>query len=283
MIVLVLGLGLLAQCEPQVTLKQTRRGAIYLPAVYKAPRQPLLGIAASWNGGADAVRLTRADWYLNWSHYPSIATNAAFVPMINIYVPDDAAESDYVMGANEPNVAAQVNLCPADYVATWREIEIRYSNRKLVAPGVGDAGNVTCVSPSGIAQPEISGLSWLIDFRDYYIQAYGRLPQIDVISFHCYMPPESPCDYRIATSRFVALAKSWGVSEVWVTEFDAGKWGAQNPQYLIDILAYWRTVPMITRIAYYQDFSYPAVSGDGNNSALTNAAGQLTVYGELYK
>ncbi len=278
----------LRSCRPQVQIEQMP-SRIMLPLVFKNWNLKLVamrGVAASGNGGTEAVRAVGASWYLNWWYAPTpgMPDSAEFIPMINAPVdpmPDSIAGSEYLMGANEPNVAAQVNICPADYVATWHEIESRWDDRQLVSPGVGWAGNINCVAPSGEMHYSISGADWLTDFRTFYSRQYGYYPEWDVLSFHCYPPPEAPCeDFCAATEIFIGLADEWDIPEVWISEWDAGKGGSQNVQRLRDAMAYWLTTPKVTRVAYYQDWRFSAETG---NSPLVDANGQITEYGIAYR
>ena len=85
--------------------------------------------------------------------------------------------------------------------------------------------------------------------------------------------------YKKATDQITALADMWGVAEVWVTEFDAGKLGSQDAQLIIHAMNYWLGNPRVTRVAYYQDFKEAATQ----NSPLTNKNGQITEFGKSYK
>ena len=285
---IAIALFILRGCQPSLPIQPRVIYTLYLPMVAKnhnAKLAAMRGVAASGNGGVEAVRQTGASFYLNWWYQPSagMPTNVEFVPMISAPqypMPDTIADSEYLMGANEPNVYGQVQTCPADYVATWREIENRYGDRKLVSPGVGSWGNTWCYAPDGKIWQGIGGVDWLTDFRVFYHRQYGVYPQWSVLSFHCYPPPEAPCgDFRAATDVMVALADEWNIDEVWITEWDAGKLGAQDPQRIRNVMAYWLTVSKVTRIAYYQDWAEAAPQ----NSPLTDASGQITEYGKAYR
>lgn len=239
------------------------------------------GVAASGNGGSEAVRQTGASFYLNWNYEPTagMPANVEFVPMVYREHPAAIPVSRYLLGMNEPNISSEGYTCPADYVDTWHEIEARWGNRRLGSPGVAWSGNIApCWRPDGSMIVYPNGVEWLTDFRIFYQRQYGVPPKWDVLSFHCYPPPETQCYYRQATQQIVALADAWGIPEVWVTETDAGKYGSQNVQLLNDEMAYWLSVPEVTRVFYYQDWGYAAPQ----NSPLTDAAGNLTQYGNAF-
>ncbi len=283
-LVLIVLFLVLTLCQPRVEIKRApEQYNIYFPLVARDfPRHPLRGVAASGNGGAEAVVQTEAVFFLNWWHEPAwvTGTDAEFVPMVRLSLPQTVVDSEYLLTSNEPNVAAQDNICPADYVDIWHEIETRWGDRQLISPGVGFGGNTTCRAPNGETHYYISGVDWLTDFREFYRRQYGVYPKWDALSWHCYPPPESTCgDFREATEAFVALADVWGIDEVWVSEWDAGKFGSQNPQRILDAMKYWQTVPKVTRVAYWQDYLYAAPE----NSPLVDANGQITEYGIVYR
>ncbi len=296
LLLLALGLLWLFPQEQRVQIEQIPQPPIrlyryYLPMVVKDyPRHPLRGVAASGNGGYAAIIQTGASWYYNWSHQPSWdLLGVEFVPLVgwgNV-LPDVIADSEYLLTLNEPNIVQQSNVCPKEFVETWREIENRWGNRKLVSPGVGWGGNTICLAPDGSTRYYINGMDWLTDFREYYLEQYGEFPKLDVIAFHCYRPPEAPCsDIAYATNAMVTLADAWDIPEVWLTEFDSGDFGAQDTANLTDALNYFATVPKLTHIAYYQDYDYPnsicPTCTPDDNSALTDRAGKLTEYGIIY-
>ncbi len=279
------------QPSPQPIQPQAIGFRYYFPFVaknYNPKLAAMHGVAASGNGGVAAVRLVGASWYLNWRVQPTpgMPSDVEFVPMINARTPSQVPPTSAVVksarlaGINEPNVRAQGEICPKDYVDTWHEIEMRFDDRLLLSPGVGTFGNPDCISPNGEMRVSIGGADWLRDFREFYQQEYGAPPRWDALSFHCYPRPESPCDdFRAATEEMVALADKWGIAEVWVTEFDGGKYGAQSAQYVRMQVAYWLTVPKVIRIAYYQDWDYASP----DNSPLTDKSGKLTEYGKAYR
>ncbi len=286
LLVLIVVVIILRGC-PQVQVEQAP-SRILLPLVFRNwnPRLAAMrGVAASGNGGVEAVRQTGASWYLNWSPYPTggLPDNVEFVPEINAPIdlmPTAIADSEYLLELNEPERWGQGQTCPENYVPIAHEIETRWGDRKLVSPGVGQQGTLNCRAPNGEMRYAIDGMEWLTDFRIFYERQYGYYPKWDVLALHCYAPPESSCAFRTTIDAFVVLARSWGISQVVVSEFDAGKGGSQSVQRLRDAMAYWASVPEIMAIFYYQDWQFAAEVG---NSPLMNERGELTEYGKAYR
>ncbi len=293
---------ILRGCPAQVQVEQAP-SRILLPLVFRnwnARLAAMRGVAASGNGGAAAMWQTGASWYLNWYYQPSagMPDGAKFIPMISIarplsYIPQlgNVAQSEYLMLVNEPNIWGQGEVCPIDYVEVHHIISERFgANYKLVSPGVnlvstmiacegGTYWNCAGYDPTTgycNAHGTKTGMDWLTEFRQLYLARYGD-PQWQVLSWHCYPSPEATCNNIPAvTEAFVALARQWGIKKVIVSEWDAGKGGAQNPQRIYDAMAYWQTVPEIMAVFYYQDWRFSAETG---NSPLTNEKGEITEYG----
>lgn len=186
--------------------------SIYLPLIIGAPPPPKKGVPLTYND-CTSVTTMNAFWEFAWSPTPPNCTGIENVPMIwgagdiNTTV---GGNSLWIMGFNEPDNSGQANLTPAQAATLWRQIEQKYPTRKLLSPASnGDIPN------------------WLVDFRNAYISAYGSPPRLDGLGVHCYRWFAYQCIPWI--QQYESLAISWGVPEIWVTEFSFATTSPSSP------------------------------------------------------
>jgi hypothetical protein len=230
------------------------------------------GIGMPYDDCSSAAKVGSV-WQYDWSSNPPQCAGVESIPMIWGAGDVNATlggNSQWMMGFNEPDSGDQANISAANAATLWRQIEQEYPNRKLLAP-----------APSG-ADPH-----WLVDFRNAYISAYGAAPRLDALAVHCYAWYASQC--IPFTQQFETWANSWGVPEVWVTEFSLSPTSPSSPnQSLQEARTYINWMegePRITHMAWFASkiqgteawsspyFITPLV--DWNS-------GSLTVFGSMY-
>lgn len=238
---------------------------MYVPYVVAVPNK--LGLAGGNGAQADALG---ARWVYQWVPQCE-AGDVECVPMIwgRNDMTATVSSGSWLMGFNEPDMAKQANLTPAEAAVLWREIEDRWAGKRLLAP-----------APSHL-HPE-----WIEGFYAAYVTAYGRAPRLDGLAFHCYRPTAAEC-IEIGT-RFVGLAQAWGVEEVWCTEFAfvPAYSGGDADDEAAEFVTWLEQQPMITRYAPFVahitcDWSWPDCRPSANPS-LFAADGSLTEIGNWY-
>ncbi len=270
------------QAKKAVVVAPTRRAPsqgsyfLFLPMLQAStgappvPSTPKKGAALTYQDCSSATSVA-AVWEYGWAASPPNCASIENVPMIwgaNDVNAILGGNSDWIMGFNEPD--SQSNISPANAALLWRQIEQKYPSRKLLAP-----------APSG-ANP-----TWVVDFYNAYVATYGAAPRLDALAVHCYAWSASACITH--TQRFETWANTWGVPEVWVTEFSISPAAPNSPnQSLQEAQSYinWmESDPMVTHFAWF------ASKIQGNEWWLPSSfntplvdwnSGQLTSFGSMY-
>jgi hypothetical protein len=256
------------------------------PAPLKSPKR---GVAYDFASQADLQAVSAgASWWYDWGPRPNVAlpANAAaqaamdYVPMLWNASYDAAsveatlravAGTRYLLVLNEPNLADQADMTPAQAAAAWPGYEAvaAATGARIVGPAL------TWGTLAGYADPVV----WL----DAFIAAYqaangGRSPQIDYLAFHWY-------DYGLG-AQLDRLAK-YG-KPFWVTEF--ANWHNGDGAAAIDTAAK-QAAQMMDMVKTCEDradvFRYAWFTGRWNSDAhftslLGANPGELTALGTLY-
>lgn len=240
-----------------------QRYTVRIPAVMQ-PRNKL-GMA----GCPADMRAFGGSWCYSWSADPRCDSGAESVPMIwdETHLNDDIGGcSGWLMGPNECDHPEQCNLSVAELVKLWPTIEERARARgmKLVAPVF------TQRSPNHLS-----------DFRAEFRAVNGRSPVMDALAVHCYYRNAAHC--RGEVERYVALARQWGIGEVWVTEFffDDEREARAFVAYLEGEPLVTRYSPFASRIDCEAERAYWDCVSAGDPSLL-DATDNLTRYGAWY-
>lgn len=171
------------------------------------------------------------NWYYNWGAQPTLEVQVPFVPMVwgkHTQVP---GKSEYILGFNEPDGAAQSNLTPQQALAMW--------------PSVRAAG-ATVGSPATAGSPVASG-SWLSHFEGDY----------DFVCVHWYAPPNPDA----FLSWLDEIHKQYN-KPIWITEFAVADWSAKGgpkstkftPDQVLTFLK--AVVPVLEYRDYIQRYSW---------------------------
>lgn len=140
--------------------------------------------------------------------------------------------SDYVLGFNEPDMFTQANMSPEESVEPWHALRMAYPDKKWVSPS-------TTIS-----------MGWLPEFYQRYITEYpDDNPPFDVIDFHCYLNTVDGCIER--AGYFINMADSWGVDEVWLSEF--AFYGPGDTERAAEFISWMNGQPRITRYFWFID------------------------------
>lgn len=236
---------------------------IFVPAMLATPVK--FGAA----GCPASCDMLGCSWCYSWSLAPGLVSGVETVGMVwdETHVEDGLnASSGWVLGFNEPDLAGQANLTPAQAVGPWARVEERFRAFRLVCP-----------APSHL-HPE-----WLGQFYEAFRAAKGRYPDCDALAVHCYWNNAARC---IAdTQARIAEAKRRGVGEVWVTEFFFSEQAEARA-----FASYLESEPMVTRWSPFvsrldcadaKKYGYWDCVAGGDPSLLRET-GQLTAIGAWY-
>jgi hypothetical protein len=91
-------------------------------------------------------------------------------------------------------------MSPEQAAVAWRKLEAAYPDRKLTSPQMLLPGD------------------WLERWYAAYVALYGQPPKLDALAVHTYIGNSSAA-YIAQVQHYIALAKRWGVPEVWVPEW----------------------------------------------------------------
>jgi hypothetical protein len=248
---------------------------IFFPVVL-SPGGPTIrkGVGLTYENCADALAVG-ATWQYRWVPLVINCPGLENVPMI--WGASDVAKtvtgnSQWIMGFNEPDLATQANISPAKAATLWRTIEGKYPGRSLLAP-----------APSA-AHPD-----WLVQFRNAYIGLYKTAPRLDGLAVHCYRWTAEDC--ISLTQWYLARAKEWGISEVWVSEFAFLPCGnrsiAQAEAEMEQYIQWMKGNPKITRYAWFAsrirgDEWWAFQPRECNTPLLDFDRGSLTAFGNGY-
>jgi putative glycosyl hydrolase len=180
---------------------------VFLPMIASsgstsAPLASKKGVPLTYED-CSTVTDVKGSWQYGWSPTPANCPGIENVPMIEDSSAMNATiggNSQWLMGFNEPDLADQANLTLAQAAKLWRKIEQEHPNLKLLAPAPSGGNGV-----------------WINNFRNTYIATYGTPPRLDGLAVHCYAWYASDCINQ--TKQFESWASSWGIKEIWVTEF----------------------------------------------------------------
>lgn len=246
----------------------------YFPLVFSA-ESPVSkkGVGLTY-GVCDDMKTLRATWYYSWRPR-SYSCAETFYPMIwgRFDEVPDVDNSDYLLGFNEPDRSNQANITPTDAARLWRQIELRYPDRRLVSPA-----------------PSQTNLNWLVQFRDAYIAAYDRPPRLDALAAHCYSADAEPCIALLGWYKHSAMG--WGIGEIWLTEFavvaQPSRAFNDTAIEIRELLTWLENEKMVTRYAWFAsrvrgDESCCRAPSSWETTSLTDIlTNRLSPYGRIY-
>lgn len=200
---------------PNTTIKENNPATkIYAPNIRKDPDPTKKGVALSYSFiedvetvGAQKVYCYRPRCY--WQTPEPIPWYIEVVPMVEHQrIPDDVSQipesARRVMTFNEPEVGLPTRpvLSPSEGATKYHYLESLLPDKLLVSPA-----------------PVPGDLAWLRNFRNEYINQFGKPPRMDILSIHAYGNLEQ-CKSYVRDG--INLANEWGIKEVWVSEWSFG-------------------------------------------------------------
>jgi RNA polymerase sigma factor (sigma-70 family) len=227
-----------------------------VPAVTGAKK----GVGAwAFTGATQALGESGASWYYTWSATPGVAGPAGvqFVPMIwgaadvtASTLSEVRQEGRYLLGFNEPDMASQSNMTPAQALSLWPQLMA--TGMQLGSPAVADDG----ATPGGWLDQFMSGA----DARGY---------RVNFITLHWY-------GSDFATGAAVSQLQSYLQAvyaryhlPIWLTEFALANFGGspatpseqQQAAFLTAATAMLQRLPYVQRYAW---FGLQATATDGS-------------------
>jgi hypothetical protein len=246
-------------------------------------KSPKRGVAGDMLDNNDCSNVSNyLTWFYNWSNIPNagvINTSQNYLeycPMlwngswnianINTYL-SAHPEVKYLLTFNEPNLATQSNMTPAQAAALWPQVEAIAStyNLKIVSPAMTFCPSGCVTGYSG------QGTVWLDSF---FVKCPGC--QVDYIGLHIYDT------WLYGFEGNANLYKKYG-KPIWITEFAEqalnGASVAQHADLMVDAIDYMETDPMIFRYAWFIARSSPTTN---TQDILGQTTGTYTNLGLIY-
>lgn len=261
-----------APVQYKVILPMINSTGVSVPVPTSVPPASKKGVPLTYSD-CPTVSTVKGSWQYGWSPTPANCSGVENVPMIEDISAMNATlggNSQWLMGFNEPDLTDQANLSLSQVVGLWRTLEQKYPNLKLLAP-----------APSG------GNGNWIVDFRNRYYSTYGTFPRLNGLAVHCYAWYASDCINQ--TKQFESWANSWGIAEVWVTEFSLSPYAPSSPaQSLQEAQTFINWMTNETKVTRYAWFTSKV---QGNEAWLSPyfvtplvqwSSGQPTSYGTLY-
>jgi len=232
---------------------------------------------STWAFGAATASLkdVGASWFYNWdANHNSIPAPAGveYVPMIwgaKSVTADTLAQAKKqgteLLGFNEPDLAAQSNMTPAQALDLWPQLQA--TGMRLGSPAVAFGGD--------------RAGGWLDQFMS---GAASKGYRVDFITLHWYGSDFSAAAVNQLRGYLQAVANRYH-KPVWLTEFALINFSgspkfptqAQQSAFVTNGTAMLDSLPFLERYAW---FSLPS---QGEDTGLYNGSGQPTQVGLAYK
>ncbi|GAD98583.1 hypothetical protein NECHADRAFT_77333 [Paecilomyces variotii No. 5] len=247
--------------SPLINLRSTTNesaGTSKRGLAYKADN-----VLAAWSGKP-------VSWAYNWGvNRGPMPSNIAFIPMVwcptgtNVDSWKSTASSAISSGArallafNEPDNSGQCGISYAGAASTYQE----YMN-----PFTGKA---TLISPS-VSNSVVAGQG--LTYLENFLRACNGKCNIDAVGFHWYGDAGNASNnLKAYVNKCIALAKKYGISSVWLTEFGLTNASAQQQaDFLHSVLPWLDSNGAVGGYAYFW-------CGDGSlmaGTAISSPLGQ---------
>jgi RNA polymerase sigma factor (sigma-70 family) len=233
----------------------------------------------TWSFGASraALAASGATWFYNWGATPSGVASppgVAYVPMIwgasnvtSATLAQVKTESQYLLGFNEPDLAAQSNMTVSQALSLWPQLE---------------ATGMTLGSPAVSANGATPG-SWLDQFMS---GAAARGDRVDFITLHWYGSDFSTGPAVSQLESYVQAVYERYHKPIWLTEFGLANFGTgQFPTETGQAAFVTAAVKMLDSLPYVQRYAWfalPANSTDGSLGLFTSS-GAATGTGSAFE
>jgi hypothetical protein len=193
----------------------------------------------------------------------------------------NAQDSGWLMGFNEPNLANQANISPAQGAILWKQIEDAAlpAGIKLVAP-TPNPGN-----PGSFGNPY--GHQWIWFMVQEYQTRYHKSPHFDALSWNVYGNNGTELISFLITRRQEALQRGYNVP-IWVPEYAGNCLGtvSNNQSVMLAATPWLESTSWIGRYAWFANRltgSGPNQNGHQNCSLINPTSGIPTVLGQIYR
>jgi RNA polymerase sigma factor (sigma-70 family) len=241
------------------------------PAPAAAPPATLDKGVGAWNftGVTQALADSGSSWYYDWGTTPNGITapaSASFVPMIWGAASVTAAnlaevktEGSYLLGFNEPDMAAQSNMTVAQALDLWPQLE---------------ATGMTLGSPAVASDAATPG-GWLDQFMS---GARARGYRVNFITVHWYGGDFVTADAVQELESYLQAIYARYHLPIWLTEFALTNYSGSTPTYPTDAqqaafltaaTSMLATLPYVQRYAW---FALPVSSGSGTTGLFGSGA-----------
>ena len=269
-----------AKPTPTVSARPSPTRTTARPAAPPPARSaPKKGVAV-WDFPATAqgLRAVGASWYYNWSpdddRMPA-PSGVEFVPMVwgAANVTDGtlakvAREGDTLLGFNEPDLAGQADMTPAEALALWPRLA--GTGLRLGSPAVAWGG-----ADSG---------GWLDQFMR---GARERGLRVDFVALHWYGADFSPAAVGHLERYLRDVHDRYGLP-IWLTEFALIRWDAAGVAHYpsdAEQVAFVRgATRMLERLPFVERYAWFGLPATADSpTGLYRAGSGLTAAGEAYR
>ena len=225
---------------------------------------------AAYNDISNVLPLSKAgtvSWAYNWAvtEPNELPPGVEFVPMLWGTASFDGWQesvestlsggSEYILGFNEPDMSSQASLSPSVAANYYREYITPFQGKaKLVSPAV-----TSSTSPG-------MGLGWLHEFMGACSSC-----SISGVAVHWY--GDSADSFKGFIYEVIIFARSYGLSEVWITEFalDADMNGVADDEateaFIHDVTPWLDSQSIVTRYSYFMCAERYLLTGGVLNTA----------------
>ncbi|KAL1853802.1 hypothetical protein Plec18167_007209 [Paecilomyces lecythidis] len=221
-------------------------------------------VLAAWSGKP-------VSWAYNWGvSHGAMPSNIAFIPMV--WCPTGttvdswkstassaiASGSRALLSFNEPDNSGQCGISYAQAASTYQQ----YMN-----PFKGKA---TLISPS-VSNSVVSGQG--LTYLENFLKACNGKCNIDAVGFHWYGDAGNAAnDLKAYVNKCIALAKKYGISSVWLTEFGLTNASAQQQaDFLHSVLPWLDSNGAVGGYAYFLCADGSLMTGTSISSPLGQA------------
>lgn len=240
-----------------------------LAAPVKVQKRSTSKRGAAYNDALTVPALTNTGnvgWAYNWAMWlPSdLPSGIDFVPMLWgardfggwVAAIETAlfSGSEYIMGFNEPDVAAQADMSATDAAGYYQNYITPYAGQaKLISPAVSSSTT------------EGQGLSWMNSFLSQCTSC-----EITGLAVHWY--GNTIDEFKTFVQQAIDTASSYSLSEVWITEFALAADingivdEATTNAFLTEALSYLDGESSVTRYSYFMTAENYLLSGGALNS-----------------